>query len=220
MKNNLTSLIAVVVVVGLVAGVAWYRSNQPATNPGSTAGPGAAPVQPTSQPAKGELCPEPPPTAPPAHTEKPLVEQIETPEAAKVEVPEAPPSKVQPVDKEPEADGPSKATTTAPTTTGPATPTTAASTAKLPRVVDLGADKCKACKELAPILEELKKEYAGRMTVEFIDVWKNPKAGDPYKIRVIPTQIFFDADGKEVGRHEGFLPKADFIAKFKELGVK
>jgi thioredoxin 1 len=91
---------------------------------------------------------------------------------------------------------------------------------KLPRVVDLGADKCKACKDLAPILEQLRKDYEGRVTVDFIDVWKTPKAGEPYKIRVIPTQIFFDADGKEVWRHEGFLPKADFIAKFAELGVK
>jgi thioredoxin 1 len=91
---------------------------------------------------------------------------------------------------------------------------------KLPRVVDLGADKCKACKELAPILEQLRKEYEGRVTVDFIDVWKDPKAGDPYKIRVIPTQVFFDAEGKEIWRHEGFLPKADFVAKFAELGVK
>jgi thiol-disulfide isomerase/thioredoxin len=91
---------------------------------------------------------------------------------------------------------------------------------KLPRVVDLGADKCKACKELAPILEQLRKEYEGRVIVEFIDVWKNPKAGEPYKISAIPTQVFFDADGKEVWRHLGFLPKADFVAKFAELGVK
>ncbi len=91
---------------------------------------------------------------------------------------------------------------------------------KLPRVVDLGADKCKACKDLAPILEQLRLEYEGRITVEFIDVWKDPKAGGPYKIRVIPTQVFFDADGKEVWRHEGFLPKADFVKKFAELGVK
>jgi thioredoxin 1 len=101
-------------------------------------------------------------------------------------------------------------------TTGP---TPAAATRKLPRVVDLGADKCKACKDLAPIIEQLRKEYDGRVTVEFIDVWKNPKAGEPYKISVIPTQVFFDAEGQEVWRHVGFLPKADFIAKFKELGV-
>jgi thioredoxin 1 len=106
-------------------------------------------------------------------------------------------------------------------TSRPATPATSQPVArKLPRVVDLGADKCIPCKKLAPILEELKKEYEGRVIVEVIDVWKTPKAGEPYKIRVIPTQIFFDADGKEVWRHEGFLPKADFVAKFKELGVK
>ncbi len=105
--------------------------------------------------------------------------------------------------------------------TGRASPATSPAAAKkLPRVVDLGADKCKACKDLAPILEQLRKEYAGRVVVDFIDVWKNPAAGEPYKIRVIPTQVFFDAEGQEVWRHEGFLPKADFIAKFAELGVK
>jgi thioredoxin 1 len=107
-----------------------------------------------------------------------------------------------------------------PATTPTSRATTQAAAKKLPRVVDLGADKCKACKDLAPILEQLRKEYEGRVTVDFIDVWKNPKAGEPYKIRVIPTQVFFDADGKEIWRHEGFLPKADFVAKFAELGVK
>jgi thioredoxin 1 len=107
------------------------------------------------------------------------------------------------------------AATSRPTTSAPAT-----APARLPRVVDLGADKCKACKDLAPILVELRKEYEGRVNVEFIDVWKNPRAGEPYKYRVIPTQVFFSADGKEVWRHEGFLAKADFIAKFAELGVK
>jgi thioredoxin 1 len=106
-------------------------------------------------------------------------------------------------------------------TSSPAAPATSQTAAgKLPRVVDLGADKCIPCKKLAPILEELKKEYAGRVVVEFIDVWKDPKAGEPYRIRVIPTQIFFDADGKEVWRHEGFLPKEDFVKKFAEVGVK
>lgn len=91
--------------------------------------------------------------------------------------------------------------------------------AGLPRMVDLGADKCIPCKEMAPILVELKKEYAGKATIDFIDVWKNPQAGEPYGVRIIPTQIFFDRDGKEVWRHEGFLPKADIVAKLKELGV-
>ena len=91
---------------------------------------------------------------------------------------------------------------------------------KLPKLLDLGADKCIPCKMMAPILEELKKEYAGRLEVEFIDVWKNPEAGQRYGIRVIPTQIFYDADGKERFRHVGFMSKEDILAKWKELGVE
>jgi thioredoxin 1 len=89
----------------------------------------------------------------------------------------------------------------------------------LPRLVDLGADKCVSCKMMAPILEELKEEYAGKMDVQFIDVWKNPDAGRKYGINLIPTQIFFDARGNERFRHEGFLGKDDILAKWKELGV-
>ncbi len=96
---------------------------------------------------------------------------------------------------------------------------TEAATAALPRMVDLGADKCIPCKMMAPILEEMKTTYAGQLEVDFIDVWKNPDAGDQYGVRVIPTQIFFDASGKEMFRHEGFFGKEDILAKWKELGV-
>jgi thioredoxin 1 len=94
-----------------------------------------------------------------------------------------------------------------------------ASAGNLPKLVDLGADKCIPCKMMAPILQELKKEYAGRMDVEFIDVWKNEGAGKKYGIKLIPTQIFFAANGKELFRHEGFYGKEDILAKWKELGV-
>ncbi len=90
---------------------------------------------------------------------------------------------------------------------------------KLPRLLDLGASKCIPCKLMAPILEELKKEYAGTFNVEFIDVWKNPAAKKEYKVMLIPTQIFFDATGKELFRHEGFLSKNDILSKWKELGT-
>jgi len=91
--------------------------------------------------------------------------------------------------------------------------------AGLPRLLDLGSITCIPCKMMAPILEGLKKEYAGRLQVEFIDVMANPDAGTPYKISLIPTQIFFDAAGKERFRHEGFFSKEDILAKWKELGV-
>jgi len=88
----------------------------------------------------------------------------------------------------------------------------------MPRLVDLGADKCIPCKAMAPILADLRTEYAGRMQVDFIDVWKDPRAGDPYRIYAIPTQIFFDAEGRELARHEGFISKQDILATWKRLG--
>ncbi len=91
--------------------------------------------------------------------------------------------------------------------------------AGLPKLVDLGADKCIPCKMMAPVLEELKKDYAGKLNVQFIDVWKNPDAGKAYGIEMIPTQIFFDAAGKELFRHVGFFGKDDIFAQWKELGV-
>lgn len=89
----------------------------------------------------------------------------------------------------------------------------------LPRLIDLGAGKCIPCKMMAPILEELKQEYAGRFDVEFIDVWKNPSAAGKYGIQSIPTQVFFDASGKELFRHVGFFGKEEILGKWKEFSV-
>ncbi len=89
----------------------------------------------------------------------------------------------------------------------------------LPRLVDLGADKCIPCKMMKPILDELKQEYKEQFKVIFIDVWKNPDEQKKYGIRMIPTQIFFDTSGKELFRHEGFFSRKGILAKWKELGV-
>ncbi|MDD5135246.1 MAG: thioredoxin family protein [Phycisphaerae bacterium] len=88
----------------------------------------------------------------------------------------------------------------------------------LPLMIELGSDQCKPCKMMAPILEELSTEYKDKLKIDFIDVWKNPQQGRKYNIRVIPVQIFFDANGKELFRHEGFFPKENILAKWKELG--
>jgi thioredoxin 1 len=91
--------------------------------------------------------------------------------------------------------------------------------AALPRLLDLGADKCIPCKTMAPILEQLKVDYEGVLVVDFLDVWKQPAAAEPYGLKVIPTQIFFSADGSELFRHEGFYSREDILAKWRELGV-
>lgn len=87
----------------------------------------------------------------------------------------------------------------------------------LPRMIDLGADKCIPCKKMAPILEEVRAAWKGRAIVQFIDVWKNPAASKQYGVRLIPTQIFFDRNGREVWRHEGFLAKDAIVKQLKDL---
>ena len=72
---------------------------------------------------------------------------------------------------------------------------------------------------MAPILDELEKDYQGKFDVVFIDVWENRSAGSEYGIRVIPTQIFFDANGKELFRHEGFMSREDILERWQKLNV-
>lgn len=114
---------------------------------------------------------------------------------------------------------PAPAAATAESATSQTAPAAPAASEKLPRLVDLGADKCIPCKMMAPILEELKETYTGKLDVVFIDVWKNPDAATGYGIKVIPTQIFYDAAGKELFRHEGFYSKEDILAKWQEFGI-
>ena len=86
-------------------------------------------------------------------------------------------------------------------------------------MVDLGAHKCIPCKMMAPIIEELQKEYADRASIIFIDVWEHKEQARRFGIRGIPTQIFYDNQGKEVGRHIGFLDKKSIMDMFDKLGV-
>ena len=70
-----------------------------------------------------------------------------------------------------------------------------------------------------PVLDELEKEYQGRLEVQFIDVFKYPKVAKEYGVQSIPVQIFYGASGKEIYRHEGFIAKEDILKKWQELGV-
>jgi thioredoxin 1 len=65
----------------------------------------------------------------------------------------------------------------------------------VPTVVDFGSDSCIPCKEMAPVLETLHAEWQGRAAVQFLDVWKYSDGLDDFPIQVIPTQVFFNADG-------------------------
>ena len=87
-------------------------------------------------------------------------------------------------------------------------------------MIDLGAKKCIPCKMMAPILEKMEKVYDGKAAIVFIDVWKHREQAKRFGIRTIPTQIFFDSDGKEVYRHVGFMAEEDIIAQLEKMGVE
>lgn len=87
-------------------------------------------------------------------------------------------------------------------------------------MVDLGAKKCVPCKMMAPIMVKLEKAYEGKASVVFIDVWENREQAKRFKIRAIPTQIFFDEQGKEVFRHVGFFDEKSIVEQMKKMGIE
>jgi thioredoxin 1 len=86
-------------------------------------------------------------------------------------------------------------------------------------MIDLGAKKCIPCKMMAPILVKLEKVYNGKANIIFIDVWENQQPAKRFKIRAIPTQIFFNAKGEEVYRHVGFLDEKSIVEQMTKMGV-
>ncbi|MDR3567295.1 MAG: thioredoxin family protein [Syntrophobacteraceae bacterium] len=87
-------------------------------------------------------------------------------------------------------------------------------------MVDLGATGCIPCKIMIDIVDSLQPEYKGKAAIFFIDVRNHPYEGQKFGIKLIPTQIFYDKDGKEVYRHQGVMSKEAVIAKLESLGVR
>ena len=88
--------------------------------------------------------------------------------------------------------------------------------------IELGSVNCIPCKAMQPVMESIRKKYPDQVNVLFYDVWT--KEGQPYgqkfRIRVIPTQVFLDKDGKEYYRHEGFFPEEELVKILAKGGVK
>lgn len=116
--------------------------------------------------------------------------------------------------------------------------------AGLPLIIDFGADSCIPCKEMAPVLEELHASLEGKAIIRFVDVWKYRELAEGIPLQVIPTQVFFDAQGKPFSpdmsklqipfnqystrdtnehvftTHEGGLDKAQMLAILAAMGMK
>lgn len=79
--------------------------------------------------------------------------------------------------------------------------------------LELGSVTCIPCKQMQPVMRSIEQKYKGQVKVTFYDVWKDKRPAEQYGIRLIPTQVFLDENGKEILRHEGFFPEAE-IDKF------
>ncbi|MDD3928047.1 MAG: thioredoxin family protein [bacterium] len=90
----------------------------------------------------------------------------------------------------------------------------------LPSFVEFGSDSCRPCQMMAPIVEAMKKDYAGKLNVIFVHVQEEQLLSSRYGIDAIPVQVFFDKTGREVFRHIGFFPREQIISKLAEIGVK
>lgn len=119
----------------------------------------------------------------------------------------------------------------------------------LPVLIDLGSDSCYSCLLMAPLLEELNQELRGKAIVKYVNVNKNSAVAIEFPLIGIPTQFFFDKDGKPyvpnqsneelsaklqgkqfimyadendehvLTAHPGFMDKDQMLAVLKELGV-
>jgi thioredoxin 1 len=87
--------------------------------------------------------------------------------------------------------------------------------------VELGSVKCIPCRQMQPVMKAIEEKYGKQVNVVFYDVWKDDQReyAEKYGIKVIPTQVFLDKEGKEFFRHEGFFPEAEIDKLLQKRGL-
>lgn len=88
--------------------------------------------------------------------------------------------------------------------------------------IELGSVNCIPCKQMQPVMKAIEEKYGNQVKVIFYDVWKSEqkKYATQYGIKLIPTQVFLDENGKEFHRHEGFYPEAEIDKILQARGLK
>lgn len=88
--------------------------------------------------------------------------------------------------------------------------------------VELGSVNCIPCKQMQPVMKAIEEKYGAQIKVVFYDVWKDDqkKYAEKFKIKLIPTQVFLDENGKEFFRHEGFFPEKEIDKICEKKGLK
>lgn len=87
--------------------------------------------------------------------------------------------------------------------------------------IELGSVNCIPCKKMQPVMKSVEAKYGSQLKVIFYDVWKKDqkKYSEQYGVKLIPTQVFLDENGKEFFRHEGFYPEAEIDKLLAKKGL-
>lgn len=87
-------------------------------------------------------------------------------------------------------------------------------------LAQFGSKGCMPCRLMQSTIDELTVEYKGKAAIVDVDVQRNEELARRFAIRATPTQIFFDASGVVVAKHEGYLDKKTLVHVLNRLGVK
>lgn len=85
-----------------------------------------------------------------------------------------------------------------------------------PTIIEFGASACASCKQMKVVLDELRRTHGAQIGIAEVDLIKQREVIPRYRIQVMPTQVFFDGQGREIGRHVGVIDGPGILA---HLGV-
>ena len=88
-----------------------------------------------------------------------------------------------------------------------------------PVLVDMYAEWCGPCKMIGPIIDDLIKEYEGKVEIIKVNVDENPNSAAAFGIRSIPTLLVFDNSGELKKKQSGAIPKSKIVEMFESYIV-
>jgi len=90
----------------------------------------------------------------------------------------------------------------------------------LPILLEFSLDICVPCRKMKPILEEVGRDYQGKLLVKILEIDEYRHLARQFEVRALPTQIFLDSQEKVVQRHEGFLDKSSLVGLLSQMGIE
>jgi thioredoxin 1 len=88
-----------------------------------------------------------------------------------------------------------------------------------PILVELGMNSCASCKAMHRVLDELRTAHGEHLRVIAVDIREQPELVGAFRVMAIPTQVLLDGEGREIGRHLGFLSADAIRERFAAQGL-